>query len=408
MSKTVLALYDDFDVANEAVEALVADGFDRNDISIVANNAGDRYTGAEDVNTNDVNAGEGAGFGAVVGGLVGLGVALIPGIGPVLAAGPLGAAIAAGIGAVTGATTGGIVAGLVDFGVPETDAQYYAEGIRRGGALVSIDLLDNDNRTGRAQDILNGFNPVNIDQRASHYQESGWTGFDENATPYNENQISEFRSTVRDVPTGEKAHLDVVEEDLHVGKREVEDGRIRVATRVTERPVQEDVTLREERVVVERHPVDRPASSADLNNTQDATIELTESHEEAVVNKSARVVEEVVVGTEATEHTETIHDTIRRKDVEVDGALGGRSYADYQSRWRSSFDKNYAYDGTWEEYDPAYRFGYDLANNPSYSSYNWDRLEMDARTQWESDRPNTWDRFKAAIREAWHDVTGRG
>lgn len=407
MSKTVLALYDDFDVASEAVEALVRDGFDRNDISVVAHNAGDRYTGTEGVGTHDVNAGEGAGFGAVVGGLVGLGVALIPGIGPVLAAGPLGAAVAAGIGAVTGAATGGIVAGLIDFGVPESDAQYYAEGIRRGGALVSLELLDNDNRTGRAQEILNGFNPVNIDERATYYQQSGWTGFDENATPYNENQINEFRSSVRDVPTGQQAKLDVVEEELHVGKREVEDGRVRVASRVTERPVEEDITLREERVVVERHPVDRPASSADLTNMQDATIELTERHEEPIINKSARVVEEVVVGTEASEYTETIRDTVRRKDVEVEGAENGRSYADYQSRWRSSFDTNYAYDGTWEEYDPAYRFGYDLAMNPSYSSYDWDRLEMDARTQWEANRPNTWDRFKAAVREAWYDVTGR-
>lgn len=408
MSKTVLALYDDFDVASEAVEALVADGFNRNDISIVAHNANERYTGAEGVDTHDVKAGDGAGFGAVVGTLVGLGVALIPGVGPVLAAGPLGAALAAGIGAATGAATGGIVAGLVDFGVPEADAQYYAEGIRRGGALVSVELLDNDNRTGRAQEILNGYNPVNIDDRASYYQQSGWTGFDENATPYSENQISEFRSSVRDVPTGQQAKLDVVEEELQVGKREVEDGRVRVATRITETPVEENVTLREERVVVDRYPVDRPATSADLDNMHDATIELTERHEEAIVTKTARVVEEVVVGTEATEHTETIHDTLRRKDVEVEGAVGNRSYADYQSRWRSSFDTNYAYDGTWEEYDPAYRFGYDLANNPSYSSYDWDRLEMDARTEWEATRPNTWDRFKAAVREAWRDVTGRG
>jgi uncharacterized protein (TIGR02271 family) len=327
----------------------------------------------------------------------------------VLAAGPLGAALAAGIGAVTGAATGGIVAGLIDFGVPAEDAEHYAEGIRRGGALVSIDLLDNDNRIGQAQEILNGFDPVNMDQRGAFYQNSGWTGFDENATPYNETQISEFRNSVRDVPTGEQARLDVVEEELRVGKREVEDNRVRVATRVTERPVEENVTLREERVVVERHPVDRPASPGELDHVEDATMELTEKHEEAVVSKSARVVEEVVVGKEATEHTETVHETLRRKDVEVEGApTSGRSYADYQSRWRSSFDTNYASTGTWDEFDPAYRYGYDLANNPRYSDYDWSRVESDARREWESSRPNTWDRFKAAIREAWRDVTGRG
>jgi hypothetical protein len=63
--------------------------------------------------------------------------------------------------------------------------------------------------------------------------------------------------------------------------------------------------------------------------------------------------------------------------------------------------------GTWEEYDPAYRFGYDLAVDPAYRDYDWDRVEMDARNRWEADRPNTWERFKMAVREAWHDITGR-
>lgn len=292
MSKTVFALYDDFDTAGKAVEALVRDGFDRAHISVVANNAGDHYTPTvtESIEVHDVNAGEGAGFGAVVGGLVGLGVALIPGIGPVLAAGPVGAAIAAGIGAITGAATGGIVAGLIDSGVPENEAQHYAEGIRRGGALVSLDLSDSDDRASHAQQILNTFKPVNINERGALYQEQGWTGFDDKATPYNESQVSEFRSSVQDARNNATA----------------------------------------------------------------------------------------------------------------------RSYADYQSRWRSSFDTHYAADGTWEEYDPAYRFGYELAMNPTYTSYDWDRVEYDARTQWEATRPDTWERFKAAVREAWRDVTGRG
>src|SRR3954467_15548049 len=121
MAKTVVALYDNFDTARNAVEALVDAGFTRGDISLVANDASGKY--ADYVNDDDVSAGEGAGFGAVVGALVGLGVALIPGIGPVLAAGPLAAALMAGIGAASGAVTGGIVAGLVDFGIPEEHAE---------------------------------------------------------------------------------------------------------------------------------------------------------------------------------------------------------------------------------------------------------------------------------------------
>ncbi len=122
MSTSVIALYPNFDAASRAVDALVDAGFDRKNISIVANDADQRYssqlqeTTAED---NDVKPGQGAGFGAVVGGLIGLGVALIPGIGPVLAAGPLAAAVMAGVGVVAGAATGGIAAGLIHIGVPE-------------------------------------------------------------------------------------------------------------------------------------------------------------------------------------------------------------------------------------------------------------------------------------------------
>lgn len=180
MAKTVVALYDEFNVARSAVEALVDAGFDRSDISLVANDAAGEHKRHVDevvVDDGDVSAGEGAGFGAVVGALVGLGVALIPGIGPVLAAGPLAAALMAGIGAASGAVTGGVVAGLVDFGVPEEHATRYAEGIRRGGTLVTVHL-DQDEWADRAQSVLNRYNPVDIDERSGEWRSGGWTGAD--------------------------------------------------------------------------------------------------------------------------------------------------------------------------------------------------------------------------------------
>jgi len=181
MAKTVVALYDNFDTARNAVEALVDAGFNRGDISLVANDASGKY--AEYVNDDDVTAGEGAGFGAVVGALVGLGVALIPGVGPVLAAGPLAAALFAGIGAASGAVTGGIVAGLVDFGIPEEHAETYAEGVRRGGTLVSVHVEQTE-WADRAQSVLNRYNPVDINERSGEWRSSGWTGYDESAAPY--------------------------------------------------------------------------------------------------------------------------------------------------------------------------------------------------------------------------------
>ncbi|HEY1403883.1 MAG TPA: YsnF/AvaK domain-containing protein, partial [Pyrinomonadaceae bacterium] len=101
-----------------------------------------------------------------------------------------------------------------------------------------------------------------------------------------------------------------------VGKREVERGGVRVESRVEERPVTEEVHLREERVHVERRPVDRPVTNAD-EAFREGTLEVTERAEEAVVAKTAHVVEEVVVGKQVEEHTETVHDTLRRTDVDV-------------------------------------------------------------------------------------------
>ncbi len=113
---------------------------------------------------------------------------MIPGIGPVLAAGPLAAALMAGIGAASGAVTGGIVAGLVDFGVPPEHAETYAEGVRRGGTLVTVHITQ-DEWADRAQSVLNRYNPVDISARSGDWRANGWAGYDETAAPLSADQI---------------------------------------------------------------------------------------------------------------------------------------------------------------------------------------------------------------------------
>jgi uncharacterized protein (TIGR02271 family) len=112
--------------------------------------------------------------------------------------------------------------------------------------------------------------------------------------------------------------IPVVEEELQVGKREVNRGGVRVYSHMTERPVEENVQLREEHVRVQRNPVNRPASEADFQAFKEGTIEVTETAEEAVVSKQARVVEEVVVGKDVIERTQTVRDSVRKTDVEVE------------------------------------------------------------------------------------------
>jgi hypothetical protein len=199
--RTVTALFDTYDHASSAVRALKDAGFSSADISIIANNV------SGDVPADDMDAGEGAaagaGVGAVAGGgaglLAGLGALAIPGIGPVIAGGWL---IATAVGAVAGAAVGGVAGGLLgalaNAGVPEEEAHVYAEGVRRGGTLVSVRA--DDVRADTASAILQNAAGVDIDRRRTDYLAEGWGGFDENDPAYSPEQIRDYRSSYLPVP----------------------------------------------------------------------------------------------------------------------------------------------------------------------------------------------------------------
>jgi hypothetical protein len=293
MAKTVVALYDDFASANAAVRELVDHNFRRDDISLLANDASGEYSRnyqrdeMTDTSAAAQGAGVGAGIGAVIGGLggllLGLGALTIPGIGPVLAAGPLAAALTglagAGAGAVAGGITGGLIGALVDMGIPEESAQYYAEGIRRGGTLVTV--RTDDSMTDRAVEILNRHDPIDINERASQWRESGWGGYNPEAEPYRGDEMSS----------------------------EVVSGR----------------------------------STADFST--------------------------------------------------------------YDTGFRDHFATSmYGGNYTYEQYQPAYRYGYDLATDARYRDRDWMDIEMDAQRYWEDRNPGTWDRIKQAVRHAWEEV----
>jgi uncharacterized protein (TIGR02271 family) len=124
--------------------------------------------------------------------------------------------------------------------------------------------------------------------------------------------------------TEDEVRLPVLEEQLQVSKREVERGAVRVSTVVSERPVEEQVRLREEHVSVERRPVDRPVAPAAVAALRDQTLEVRESAEVPVVAKEARVVEEVVVRKDVAERAETVRDTLRRTDIRVEALPPGQ------------------------------------------------------------------------------------
>lgn len=215
-----------------------------------------------------------------------------------------------------GAGFDGLMRELEGEGVPKDDARLYAEGVKSGDALEIAHT--SDDQAAKAQDIMNRHGALDIHDaftQRSAAPAAGAMGMAgagmaaaKTAPPKTANAQGE---TV----------IPVVEEELTVGKRQIQRGGVRVFQRVTERPVSEQVTLHEEHVNVQRHAVDRAASGADMA-FKEGDVTLTETSEVPVVSKEARVVEEVVVGKTATDRTETVKDTVRRTDVEVEKIPG--------------------------------------------------------------------------------------
>jgi uncharacterized protein (TIGR02271 family) len=215
--------------------------------------------------------------------------------------------------------------------MPDEDTHVYAEGIRRGYAMVVV-------RTGADDQeqiirLLESQDAIDVETHAANWRQSGWSGMHEGHSAWQNQRTSVTDGTTAAAAAGESSgaaatgtarhHEEVIpvyEEQLRVGKREVGRGSVRVRSYVVEQPVQEQVHLREERVYVERRPVDRPADIAagTAEPFRDRTIEATATSEEAVVGKEARVKEEIVVSKDAEERTETVSDTVRRTEVEVD------------------------------------------------------------------------------------------
>jgi uncharacterized protein (TIGR02271 family) len=204
--------------------------------------------------------------------------------------------------------------------LPDEDRHTYEEGLRRGGVLLTADV--DDDRVDEAVRVLDEAGSIDVDERAGQWRSSGW---DYAGTSGNASALGAIGSAGTAAGSNERAIgseqeevIPVVEEQLVVGKRDVNRGGVRVRSYVTEVPVHEQVRLRDEQINVERRSVDQPLSAADADAFRERSIDMTATGEEAVIGKTARVVEEVVVSKTAQEHVEDVSDTVRRTDVEVD------------------------------------------------------------------------------------------
>ncbi len=272
MSTTLVGIFDDYQAAQKAVEQLSQAGIKQGDISIARNDGGKGYMTYGGANSKDYT---------------------------------------------TGTSIGDKISNFFDgiFGTDINDDErgVYAESVRRGATVVTVNT--DDKMLDKAADVLNSAGAVNVDQRHAAYQASGYKKFDQKAPLYTAEQTT---NETRNYANQGEIALPVIEEQLNVGKRVVQKGGVRVHTRVTEKPVEASVNLREEHVNVERHKVDRAASDADFAAIKEGTFDVTTKAEVPVASKDARVVEEVVVGKNVTERTETVSDTVKRTDVQVE------------------------------------------------------------------------------------------
>lgn len=178
------------------------------------------------------------------------------------------------------------------------EASKYSNVARNNECMVTVHANSSEEAI-RAAEVLDGYGAVDIDEQASQYGDSKL-----------ERHLSESDRDETSIP--------IIEEHLEVGKKEVETGRTRIRSRIIERPVEESLRLRQEHVHVERNAVNRKASESELANFKETDMEITEHAEVPVVSKEARVVEEVRLEKDVDEHEETIRDTVRKTEVDVD------------------------------------------------------------------------------------------
>lgn len=271
MTHTVIGLFDNKNEARQAMEELVAQGFIREHIDVSDRRFDDS---SATTGTTDTTTASGTGVGDSI---------------------------------------SNFFSSL--FGDDQTTAQTYTNAAYDADAILTVQV-DSQERAAAAAEILDRHGAIDVDSRASQYNQQNFSQTS-GTTTQNTGTMQNTATTTE----GEMA-IPVIEEELQVGKREVERGGARIRSRVIERPVEETLRLREEHIVVNRQPVNRAVTDADLQNFQEGDIELTERSEEAVVSKQSRVVEEVSVGKEVSEREETIRDTVRRTDVEVEETGG--------------------------------------------------------------------------------------
>jgi len=363
MAKTVIGLFDSTDVAQDAVQELVDSGFTRDHISLVSQESEEAHAvgGTHDGEAASTGAVGGTVLGGALGLLVGAGLLVIPGIGPILAAGPIAAAIgtttaavgAAALGAGLGAATGGLVGALIGEGIPDDEAQYYAEGVRRGGRLVLVQADGAEENQARI--IMQRHGAADIHERAEGWRTSGWDG---------------------------KGHTG------------------------TAAPVQDEVQRdweKSSKVGTAVGTATGAATGAAIGSVAGPVGTVVGGVVGAATGAGAGAAGDAV-----GKHSEHASNPAMATSSTRDASAN--DFETYDASFRNHYQSNYATSGyTYDQYAPHYRYGYDLAKDARYVGRDWSSIEPDLHNQW-SERNggnmSNWEQFKNAVRYAWDQARG--
>jgi stress response protein YsnF len=281
MAQTIIGIFDNRNNAEQAVERLVAQGYGREEIDISMQSRETNYGNT----TDESSSGDG-----------------------------LGDKISR------------FFSNLFD---DEDESNRYTT-IARSGTVVSVQTESSTMAT-RAAEILDECGAIDVDEQSNRSYSTTSADSEPNfgssvspGTPVSsasafDNELNTDTSS-RAIRADDRTDrsIPVIEEELQVGKREVERGGVRLRSRIIDRPVEQSLRLREEHVTVDRTPTSRPASEADFDTFKEGELEVRERAEVPVVSKEARVVEEINLRKEVNEREETVRDTVRKTEVEVD------------------------------------------------------------------------------------------
>jgi uncharacterized protein (TIGR02271 family) len=399
--KTVVGLFDSTSDAQGMLQELMQMGFQADDISVVTNVASQQKVEGGDIHLDAMNLAD---------------------VGSIAAGGPLRETLKRSSG-----TSLALRGALERAGFPADLADRYAAGVERGGTLESLVVPDSEadrvvaamkrrsaaeergerrmaepreeerlskeaataaatreelSARERERDLERGRDRERELERERERERTMASGNGSGARTETTIKGSEEKE-MRGLEADQEWRIPIVREELKVGKRALERGGVRIAVHVVQKPVTEQIHLRESHVEIERRAVDRPLTS-DIPGFKDQTLEVSEEGEETVVSKQARVVEEVIVHKHVSDRIETINDSLRTTEIDF-----GRLREFEAARYREHFGRMGG--GEYKDYEPAYRFGGELKGR-------WEDIEESARSRWESQSPGTWDRFKEAIR----------